>query len=182
MQVASPHDTLNFDREAARAGILYTASLVPAPSFHKVSKIFYFADRLHLERYGALMFGGEYWALRFGPVPMQAYRFMLEVRDHAEASCEAGFKVERVTLDGLTAPVIRPLEPPDMGELSESVLECLNEAIDLYGELGFKELTALSHDATWGAALEDEVMSAELIAHTLPNAAAVLEHLSDPYP
>lgn len=176
-----PH-TGSFDKEAARAAILYASSRVTAPSFHKLSKVFYFADRLHLERYGSLMFGDEYWALRFGPVPMHSYRFMDEVRDSPEISCEAGFKVVRIFIDGSPAPVVRPLDPPDMEELSAAVLECLDESIGRYGEKNFWELTNASHDAAWNAVMQDEVMSTELIAQTLPNAEAVLEYLSDPHP
>lgn len=172
----------DFDREAARAAILYAASRTPSPSFHKLSKIFYFADRFHLERYGAYMFGAEYWALRHGPVPMEAYRLMCEIRDHPERSAAAGFTVETVLIDGYPAPVVRPLEAPDMGELSRSVVSCLEESIEHHGGKSFHELTAESHDAAWNAVGQDEVMSPELIAGTLPNAAELLKHLADPYP
>lgn len=172
----------NFDRDAARAAILYAASRTPFPSFHKLSKVFYFADRLHLERYGSFMFGGEYWALRFGPVPIEAYRLMGEVRDHPERAAAAGFTVETVQIDGTFAPVVRPLEAPDLDELSEAALECLEESIKQHGGKSFKELTAESHDAAWSAVGQDEVITPELIASTLPNAAALLKHLADPYP
>lgn len=171
-----------FDRAAARAALLYVASGVSGPTFHKVSKVFYFADRLHLERYGSFMFGDEYWALRFGPVPMNAYRDMDQVRQHPELSCEAGFSVETVKVDGWPAPVIRPLCAPDLDELSAATLQCLDESMARHGGQSFGELTDLSHDAAWNGISQDEVMSVELIASTLPNARAVLEYLSDPYP
>lgn len=172
----------DFNQEAARAAILYAASQIPSPSFHKLSKVFYFADRLHLERYGSFMFGGEYWALRFGPVPMEVYRLLSEVREHPERSAAAGFVVELISVDGYPAPVIRPLEPPDLDELSEAALECLDESIKQHGNKSFQALTAESHDAAWHAVGPDEVMTPELIAATLPNAPELLRHLADPYP
>lgn len=172
----------DFDREAARAAILYAASRTPSPSFHKLSKIFYFADRLHLERYGSFMFGEEYGAWKYGPVPMESYRLMSGIREHPERSASAGFRVEIIPIDGYPAPVVRPLEAPDLDELSEATLECLDESIAEHGGKSFKELTAESHDAAWNAAGPDEVMSPELIAGTLPNAAELLKHLADPYP
>lgn len=175
-------DSSTFDRAAARAAVLYVAAGVPTPTFHKVSKVFYFADRMHLERYGSFMFGDEYWALRFGPVPMNAYRDMAQVRQHPELSCEAGYSVATVQVNGRAAPVVRPLCPPDLDELSAATLECLDESMAQHGGQSFWELTTLSHDAAWNEAGEDEVMSVELIAATLPNAGAVLEYLSDPHP
>lgn len=174
----------DFDQEQARAAILYTASKVAQPSFHKLSKLFYFADRLHLERFGLLMFGDEYWALRYGPVPMQVYRLMTDVRNNIQLQTDMGFAVEEIYLAGRSkpVPVIRPLEAPDLDELSDAILECLDESIALYADKSFDELTELSHDSAWQSVESDEVMHIELIAKTLPNAAQVLEHLSDPYP
>lgn len=147
-----------------------------------MSKIFYFADRLHLERYGSFMFGDEYGAWKYGPVPMGAYALMHGIREHPERSAAAGFHVETVPVNGYPAPVVRPLEPPDMGELSRSIVSCLDESIAQHGGKSFKQLTDESHDAAWNAAGPDEVMSPELIAGTLPNAAELLKHLADPYP
>lgn len=172
----------DFDQEQARAAILYTASKVAQPSFHKLSKLFYFADRLHLERFGSLMFCAEYWALRYGPVPMQVYRLMTAVRNNIQLQTDMGFAVEKIDIEGHSAPVVRPLEAPDLDELSDAILECLDESITLYADKSFDELTELSHDSAWQSVESDEVMHIELIAKTLPNAAQVLEHLSDPYP
>lgn len=171
-----------FDQDATRAAILYAASSVAAPGLHKICKLFYFADRLHLERYGSLMFGDEYGAWKYGPVPLGAYQLMKDAQRHPEAACTFGFTVQHQEVSGWTAPVVIPHEAPDLDELAASVLECLDFAVQHYGEGTFSELTAVSHDAAWNAAGPDGEMTPELIASTLPNAAAVLEHLRNPYP
>lgn len=170
------------DTAALRAAILYTASSLESPTFHTVSKVFYFADRLHLSRYGALMFGDAYEAMKHGPVPTAAYALMKQARSGPADAIAAGFKVQEVPVNGHTAPVIVPLAAPDMDELSESVLSCLEEAIKDYGALHFHDLTEASHDAAWHAARADDLMSVEAIAGTLDNARAVLEHLRNPHP
>lgn len=170
------------DRPAIQAAILYTASRLEAPTFHTVSKVFYFADRLHLGRYGALMFGDSYAAMKHGPVPTVAYELMRRARRSPGAARELGFGVKEIPVNGWQAPMIVPLAAPDLDELSDAAVSCLEEAIRDYGSLHFHALTEASHDAAWNAVGPDEQMPAEDIAATLPNAAAVLEHLRNPHP
>ena len=59
--------TSNFD-QAALAAVLYVAHRLPHSTLHTLSKVLYFADRKHLERYGRFIFGDTYIAMKFGPV------------------------------------------------------------------------------------------------------------------
>lgn len=168
-----------FDPEKAVEVILYIAERLADSSFHKVSKILYFADLTHLGRYGRLITGDAYVAMKHGPVPSGSYDIMKYVRDDgmfpfAEHAKNA-FVVER-------AYSIKPLRAPDMGVLSRSDCECLDQAIKSYGRLSFGELTERSHDDAWNSASENEVISIENMVAMLPNRDELLEHLTDPTP
>lgn len=177
-----------YDKDAARAAILYIAQFIAEPTFHKVSKVFYFADRHHLEHYGSLMFGDTYKALNYGPVPSETHKVMTSVESGETDSAQEGYYVcrRRIT-DGSIAPVIYAVQEPDLDELSQSMVESLDISILHCKDKSFKELCDLSHDQAWTSIRRETgqwapVMTVELIASTLPNAATLLDYLSDPYP
>ncbi|MDO4244686.1 MAG: hypothetical protein Q4C89_01510 [Deinococcus sp.] len=146
------------DLEACRAAALFLAQHAPAPTFEKVSALFYLADRAHLSRYGALICGGTYEAMRHGPTPGPL------------------LTLTRQGLD-LTAGAA-----PDMEELSPAALEVMGEVLALYGEDAPEEVSARTRGEDWKTCPPGLPMTAAHIARTLPNARAVLEHLADPHP
>ncbi len=163
-----------FDPEKALNAILWIAKRVRVPTFHSISKLLYFADRIHLERYGRLISGDSYVAMKHGPVPSGAYDIMKAVRGDGTCTVDEEAQ-EAFRVDGSHEVVPRR----EANELffSESDLECLHEAVERYGRLGFKELTRLSHDAAWESADEDDIIELEQIIATLPDGARLLEHL-----
>jgi ABC-type branched-subunit amino acid transport system ATPase component len=48
-----------FDTEKAMEAILYIAKRVKIPTFHTISKIFYFADQIHILKYGRFITGDQ---------------------------------------------------------------------------------------------------------------------------
>jgi len=54
-------------------GIGYVAKELGQTSLHEVSKAFYFADQKHLVSFGFPIFGDNYIAMKFGPVPSMTY-------------------------------------------------------------------------------------------------------------
>lgn len=144
------------DEGACRAAALYLVGRVPAPTFEKLAALLYLADRLHLSRYGALMFGGTYEALRDGPAP------------------SALLRVARAGLDWGGVP--------DLGELSPAVLEVLEDVAAHYGQEDPAQVSAHTRGEDWRAGEAGQPITAQDMARTLPNARAVLEHLEDPHP
>ncbi|WP_420594398.1 type II toxin-antitoxin system antitoxin SocA domain-containing protein [Deinococcus sp.] len=166
------------DLDAARAAILYTAVRLPSPSVPALSAALYLADRLHLSRYGALMFGGYYEALKHGPAPVGVYGLLRAAQRTGGAY---GFTVT-VQGAGHAAPLILAHAEPDMTELSAGVLDSLDAVLAEHGQQSGEALSLLSQDEAWKLCAPGEVMTAELIASTLPNARAVLDYLADPHP
>lgn len=144
------------DLEACRAAVFYLAGRVPSPTFEALSALLYLADRAHLSRYGALMFGGAYEAMRHGPTPTPFLRLT-----------RAGLDLGQV---------------PDMDEFSTAVLQALDAVAGPHGHESPQVLSALSRDEAWATCPPGEAMTAERVAATLPNARAVLDYLADPHP
>ena len=153
----------------------------------RYSNFLYFAEKLHLERYGRLIVGDKYCAMHFGPVPSKIYDAIKFVAGHGpypsldedlKASFNQCFKVHRY--------VISALREPDVEELSDSEIECLEEVVDKYRNVSFGQRTNLSHDKAWKYTLEhkgrNSMIDFEKIIGTLSNADILLEHLRDPYP
>src|SRR5688572_10648967 len=137
-----------FDPEKALNLVLYVASGVKEPTFHRISKVIYFADKLHLERYGRLICGDSYIAMKHGPVPSEIYDMMKDVRGDGFSE---HWQTARESFEVRGKATVVPSQAPDMNVFSDSDLECIKESIETYGHLDFGRLTELSHDEAWRA-------------------------------
>jgi uncharacterized phage-associated protein len=161
-----------FDKGKAIAAILYVAPRIDDPTFLRICKLLYFADKTSLEKYGRFIAGDTYFAMEHGPVPAHTYNLMREAA-HSEG---LGF-----TTDG--GHQVVPLADPDLGELSESDIECLDTIIDLYGRAPVWKLRQDSHDFAYDDAWENRGgknsarMSIENIVSLLESADELLDFL-----
>ena len=120
---------------------------------HKVFKILYFADQKHLVRYGRPIMGDHYIAMSHGPVPSRIYDMMKLIRGDSylqeSTDLDQFFKVSRHH--------VFPEQEPEMDELSESDLECLEESLVENKDLNFNQLKKKSHnDRGYRKALKDD--------------------------
>jgi uncharacterized phage-associated protein len=144
-----------FNEEKALSAILYIAGQLKTnrkkPGFHKVFKIFYFADQKHLARYGCPIIGDYYVAMEHGPVPSRIYDIVKIVRG------DSIFNTEKYNdLFEVKNYFINPKKEPDMDEFSETDLECINESIEENMGLNFFTLKAKSHDNAYKKATRDD--------------------------
>jgi len=169
---------IRFDPERALELVLYVASHLRYPTLHSVSKVLYFADKLHLSRYGSLATGDNYVAMRHGPVPSAIYNLLKAAAGRQEPLIPADFYqlVDR-SLKVEDRRRVVPLREPHLELLSASQRECLDESIKANGRLSFKRLTEKSHDAAWRSVDENDLIEIKAIAKTLPNAKQVLAYL-----
>jgi len=172
-----------FEPERALASLLYVAAKLPRPTLHSISKLLYFADKRHLWKYGRLMFGDQYRAMEYGPVPSAIYDMMNAVRDNASVQSVCGIPMEQLkhSLEVIGFNVT-PLRAADSMELSESNEECMDWAVEEYGNYSFGKLTDRSHDETWAATPPNGKISVEAMTIGTKNREALLEYLRDPFP
>jgi uncharacterized phage-associated protein len=122
---------------------------------HKLFKILYFADQKHLVRYGRPIVGDHYIAMSHGPVPSNIYDMMKSVRG-------GGYFEAPTALNGffeVFEHFVFPKQEPDLDELSESDLECLEESLAENKHLDFNELKQKSHDRAHQRAAKDDRIS-----------------------
>jgi uncharacterized phage-associated protein len=164
-----------FDAQKAIEAILYIATRVQNPSFHRIAKVLYFADKQKLAAYGALVLGDEYVAMKHGPVPSGVYDILKSVR--GDGGHAAGGRAAQA-FDVVDRCLVTPKRDPNLDYLSTADLRCLNQSILEYGGLKFDELSRRSHDSAWIAADENDLMSLEDIARATsqPEAALAAVH------
>jgi uncharacterized phage-associated protein len=133
---------------------------------YNVLKVFYFADKLHMERYGRFIFNDWYAAMEKGPVPSNAYDLLKRIRSSASLPDELEATV-RVANHQVIA-----LREVDEDEFSISDLECIDEAINISKK---SDLGRLSHDEAWSGTLRNSPMSVDMILSTLDNGEILID-------
>mgnify|MGYP003624778794 CR=1 FL=1 len=162
-----------FDSERALEAIVYIVSKLTRNQRHSIAKILYFADKVHLNDYGCLMFGDRYVKMSYGPVPSEAYDMIkYETQTHAKHEDLA------LAFTANEGNVVKSLREPDASKISEAMRLCIDQAISEYGHLTFGELTRLSHDDAWTSAETNRAMSFDAIVATLPDGPALMAHLN----
>jgi len=137
-------------------------------------KVIYFADKAHLEKYGRFIYWDNYIAMSHGPVPSVAY----DIIKHARGDAVWGSRQSEPSDFSMSGNNVEPLREPNLDLLSESDIECLDQAIKRYGSMSFDSLKAISHqDRAFRDADQDDSMSVESIAASLPDGEKLLQHL-----
>jgi uncharacterized phage-associated protein len=178
---------ISFSPHKAVESLLYAVARLIEPTVHEALKIRYFADKLHLAKYGWLASGDEYVAMQFGPVASSTYNLIKAARGDQSGWIHPLFnELLKDTLSvGTDGKLLQAHRKANLTLLVASDVECLDEAIRQYGGMPFNKRTDLSHDQAWkeayAVAANDEVgaspMRIEAIAKTLDNADEVIAYL-----
>ena len=164
--------------------ILYIIQNGTQPTFHHVSKVIYFADKLHLEKYGRFICGDSYVAMKHGPVPSGIYDLLKIARNDNFIFSLPAELIEKTkkafSIQGRYG--INKLRNTNSDFFSDSDIECLQISIRKYGNISFKQLTKLSHDQAWKMSDENDFIEIEHIVATFGNADGLLDHLQDQFP
>jgi uncharacterized phage-associated protein len=130
--------------------ILYVIHTVGGKcDFHKIFKIFYFADQKHMNKWGKPILFDDYIAMKDGPVPSIAYDILKSLKGSYSMYLKA-LDIDFHQYFEFVEPYhIKALAAPDMDYLSESEIECLNKSIKENKNLSFGQLSKKSHDSAW---------------------------------
>jgi len=159
-----------FKSEKSIEAILYIVQNLKRANIHRISKIMYFADKAHLEKYGRFICGDSYLAKKSGPVPRET----CDILNNNHGKNQAFIIKKKFWVKALRAA--------STDYFSESDLECLDKSIKQYGHLSSHQLTDLSHDLAWQAAHGNDLIDIEKIVATLANADSLVDYLRDPCP
>ncbi len=173
---------VQFNRKKATEVLLYITAQVS--DIYAALKVLYFADKAHLAQYGRLICGDRYVAMPEGPVPSGTHDLVNAARGNRNYKEEImQLATEAIVVEGND---IKPLRSANCDLLSESDIECLDDAIKTYGRLTFAALEQLSHDEpaykkAWAqkraSAKRSTPMPLEDIVASLPDSGALLEYL-----
>jgi len=155
-----------FRKETAIEAILYIANHVKRSDIHKICKILYYADQMHLSKYGRSITGDTYIAMNYGPVPSNVEDIFKAVRGDSFFAPYAE-SIRKDNFDFINKFIIRAKRAANLDYLSESDLECLDFAINKCKDLSFQQLTELSHDLAWNNTNRDRAISVKDILREL---------------
>lgn len=182
--------TEEFDVDKALAAVTYLVDKTEA-TMYSVMKMLYLADKMHLDRYGRFISGDSYVAMQQGPVPSFTYDMVKHVRGDDSRGTGGDRAIECIGYE-LPSHRIVLKDRPDMEELSDSDIECLDEICAIYKGPGKWAVRDMSHDDAWRNIWERTprrvceskavAMPLEAIVAELDNAESLLEYLRDPHP
>ncbi|MDR3180857.1 MAG: SocA family protein [Prevotellaceae bacterium] len=146
-------NNIPFDEEKAIAAVLYIVKKLGGKvDMYKLAKILYFADQKHLVTYGRTIVGDEYAPMEFGPVPSTIYDAVKTINNPKTKYRLFSEKLTLSSANGYRS--ILSTAEPDMDELSQSDITCLDDSITENGRLDFKTLCKKSHKLAWTNAAE----------------------------
>ncbi len=146
----------DFDFEKFIASVHYLAEQkIPGLDKYKICKLFFFADKYHLVRYGRPIIGDRYCPLPHGPIPSRSLEFLNEfiascssdAEDHSDEVRKMS-KVLDLEKKGYLYPRFvskRKMAKDELDALSKSDREALNHVVKEFGDKGFYELKSLTH-------------------------------------
>jgi uncharacterized phage-associated protein len=160
----------NFNQKKAFAAMLYVASNLTWANFHKVHKIIYFADLMHLAKYGRPITGDRYIAMKNGPVASWIKDVM-----HKKVAREY-WKFFTVVLGF----VIRAKRPPNLlDHFSKTDIACLDESLAENRNLSYSDLTTKSHDEAWKNTIRDREISVDLLISVSKASEKMTEYIKE---
>lgn len=136
-----------FNEEKAVEAMVYIASKSPSVTAFYMSKIFYFAEKTHLNKYGRPIVADTFYAMSNGPVPSAIYDF---IKGDFDKSGNPKLIVDSLTFGNNRYREMNAKRKPNLEVLSLSDLECLDEAIAFCSDKKFTYLSRITHnDDAW---------------------------------
>ncbi len=150
-----------FSEEKAVAALAFVASEKPGLSPFFVSKVMFFADKEHVNRFGRPILGDDYIRMQDGPVPSRVKNYVDEKWDKIQkpANFDRALRVKHgLWLRWLYARQ----DGANLGLLSDSDKECLRAAIRFCEGKSKDELSELTHlERAWREAPQNRAMDYE---------------------
>ena len=112
--------------QKAIEAVVWLAAREPGMTFFYASKILYFADKYHLERYARPITGDIYVAMEMGPVPSRIYDLLKQ-----SAFAPADVLEDLAAAVEIKGPRLNPKRDPTPGVLSGSDERMLEEAFSI---------------------------------------------------
>ena len=167
-----------FDKNKGLEVLVYIFQSID--NMYKALKVAFFADKLHLSRYGRTICGDRYIAMENGPVPSTLYNLIKKVRGDELYDYGSDFEDQlNRSFEFVAKNTITPLRSPDVDLLSNSDIECLDEAISRIKHLSFSQIKKLSHSMLSGDIEENGDIQIENIIGDIPDKQEILDYINN---
>lgn len=176
---AEPAPTLRFqfnERKGVEA-LTYVARQWPGITAFFASKVLFFAEKMHLNRYARPIVADTFIAMPNGPVPSTIYDF---IKGQLGQAGDPEAIQKALAFSRGQYPQVTALRDPDALVLSATDLECLEEAIAFCKPRSFSVLSDLTHrERAWAEAPQNGAMSYENMIDEGPDHDEVLEEVRE---
>lgn len=169
-----------FSEEKALAALSFVASRNPGMTPLYVAKVFYFAEKAHLNKYGRPIIGDSYRAMFKGPVPSAVKNYIDEKWEWIGKPANFERYVHIKSRGGL-----RSLNPgrdaPRTDLLSETDMECLASAVEYCRDKTPDQLSEKTHlDRAWFSKPENAFMDYEdFVEDDNPHRGEIIESMKE---
>lgn len=137
------------NEEKALEALVWLANAKPGITAFYVSKVLFYAEKDHLNRYGRPIVADTFIAMPNGPVPSAVYDIL---KGEFAYLGVAEMVPEAIETQGYAHP-LKPRRQPDLTKLSRSDIECLQRALERYGNVPFGRLSEQTHrEPAWSEA------------------------------
>lgn len=134
---------ISYDK--AIEAIVWLAEKRPGIDIYHIAKILFYADKLHLNKYGRPIIGDTYIKMPYGPAP-SAVLDLIKKNDYTLTPHQIGKISEAITVEKEERyPSISPLRSPDLSYFSNTDIACLQESFDENIDLPFDDLVKSTH-------------------------------------
>lgn len=150
-----------FNEDKALSALCFVATVKSGLSPLFVSKIFFFAEKCHVNRYGRPILGDTFIAMPRGPVPSTIKNYIDENWNWVGRPINFDEAIKLSWVNGLKTLCIGE-KPVPQDFLSDTDKECLLEAIDYCKDKTATELSDVTHfEKSWLNAIENRPMDYE---------------------
>lgn len=148
-----------FDEGKSLEALLYIATKWNDVTAFYASKVVFYAEKFHLNRYARPIIGDTFIAMPNGPVPSEIYNIIKGRLD--QTGDPAAFE-NALNISTNSYRRVRANRPANMNILSASDVECLDEAIAFCKARSFGTLSNLTHqEPSWSEAPANGPMAYE---------------------
>jgi len=127
--------------------VFFSTSGVKNLDTMKAAKLLYFADRLHLQKYGRPILGDDYYCMKHGPIPTLSLNIMQAAIQGSDEADDAELLVEYLEIERSSKyPQFIAKKDPDMDVFSDSDVEVLQNVVAKYGGKTAWQLRELAHE------------------------------------
>ncbi len=160
--------------------IVWLAKMKPGIDIYHVAKVLFYADKMHINKYGRPIIGDTYIRMPYGPVP-SGVRDLITENSWLSPRQLSRIKSSLIIDKSGNHYKLAATREPDMGYFSKSDMTCLRHSLSEYGGLSFDELYRSTHSERcyYETAPDEKIDYALLIDDDNPLKNEILENMEE---